>query len=189
MTTYTLFAPGVPLSNSQVPSTVSSLNPQGLNAVSSLSASTPFSFQPTLDGNQYNVTITWNFFGQRYYVNCKTLTGSLVFNLPLVGSEVGLAIQSISWNSGTATVTTATMHGFSVGSVLNLSMTDTVPTAYNGNISATVINGNQFTYLLSGFPGSVTFFGNVSYDVNIAAGYFNSTLIYRTANQQFEVTP
>jgi len=33
----------------------------------------PFSFQPTLDGQVYTVRVTWNVFGQRWYVNLYDL--------------------------------------------------------------------------------------------------------------------
>lgn len=46
----------------------------------------PFQFQPTLDGQVYSVIVTWNLFGQRYYVNIYTLDNALVVCLPLIGS-------------------------------------------------------------------------------------------------------
>jgi hypothetical protein len=79
---------------------------------------TAFSFQPTLDGVVYNIIVVWSLFGQRYYVNCYTNTGSLVFSLPLIGS----------------------------------------------------LDGPE-------------------YSVNLAAGYFKSTLVYREKSQTFEVSP
>lgn len=45
-----------------------------------------FQFQPTLDNAVYNVTVTWNLFGERYYININTLQGDLVVSLPLIGS-------------------------------------------------------------------------------------------------------
>ena len=52
-----------------------------------------FQFQPTLDGNVYTVTVTWNVFGERYYVNIYTLGGVLVVSLPMVGSPLGYDIS------------------------------------------------------------------------------------------------
>lgn len=46
----------------------------------------PFQFQPTLDGAVYNVIVTWNIFGRRYYVNLYDLSGSLIVSIPLIGS-------------------------------------------------------------------------------------------------------
>jgi hypothetical protein len=80
------------------------------------SASAPFQFQPTFDGATYTVIVTWGLFGQRYYVNCYTVPGALVYSLPLIGSPP-------------------------------------------------------------------------DYDISLNAGYFQSTLVYRAANNQFEVSP
>jgi len=52
-----------------------------------------FQFQPTLDGNVYTCVVTWNVSGQRYYLSCYTLSGTLVFNQALVGSPVNYDIN------------------------------------------------------------------------------------------------
>lgn len=51
----------------------------------------PFSFLATLDGGQYNVVITWNLFGRRFYINVYSATGAdpLVMCRALVGSVQG----------------------------------------------------------------------------------------------------
>lgn len=46
----------------------------------------PFQFQPTLDDSVYTVIVTWNLFGQRWYINLYALDGSLVVCTPNVGS-------------------------------------------------------------------------------------------------------
>ena len=51
-------------------------------------ASAPFQFQPTLDGTTYNVIITWNVFGQRYYINIYDLSGNLILCMPFIGSPL-----------------------------------------------------------------------------------------------------
>lgn len=50
------------------------------------SVSQNFTFQPTLDGQVYNIIVTWSLFGQRWYVNCYNLSGNLVFARPLRSS-------------------------------------------------------------------------------------------------------
>lgn len=50
------------------------------------SALTAFQFQPTLDGDIYAAIVTWNLYGQRYYVNLSALDGTLIFAIPLIGS-------------------------------------------------------------------------------------------------------
>ena len=52
-----------------------------------------FTFQPTLDGNTYNCTITWNWFGLRYYITCADLSGNIIFTLPLIGSPQSYPIS------------------------------------------------------------------------------------------------
>lgn len=53
----------------------------------------PFQFQPTLDNAVYTVTVTWNVFGSRYYVNIKTVQGALVYTMPLIGSPQNYPIS------------------------------------------------------------------------------------------------
>lgn len=50
------------------------------------STSAPFQFQPTLDGQQYTAVVTWNLFGQRFYLNLYRLDGTRVLTLALVGA-------------------------------------------------------------------------------------------------------
>lgn len=47
-----------------------------------------FQFQTTLDGSVYTVIVTWNLFGQRYYVNIYSTSGLLIVSLPLIGSPL-----------------------------------------------------------------------------------------------------
>jgi len=54
-----------------------------------------FSFQPTLDGQQYNVIVTWSLFGQRWIVNVYTLQNVLILQKPLTGSPSGYDINLI----------------------------------------------------------------------------------------------
>lgn len=155
------------------------------------SATQAFNFQPTLDGQQYTVEVTWSLYGQRYYVTCRTLTGALIFSVPLVGSSTGKNIQAASWNaeSGLATITTALPHGYRIGGLFNLTIADMTPAAFNGLQSCAILNRTQFTYPLTSYPGAITSLGSAQYNINMAAGYFASTLVYRTANSTFEVSP
>jgi hypothetical protein len=126
MTTYTEFTP----SNTQV-----------------------FTFQPTLDGTTYIITIPWSLFGQRYYVTCRTLGGNLVFSLPLIGSPAGINVQAATWEPNNATITVATPHEHKVGSIINLTLSGMAPDAYNGTFACKIINDTQFTFPLNSFPG------------------------------------
>ncbi|TKI08340.1 phage baseplate plug family protein [Martelella alba] len=52
-----------------------------------------FSFKPTLDGALYNATVTWNIFGQRWYLNIFDSNSTLVLTLPMVGSPADYDIS------------------------------------------------------------------------------------------------
>lgn len=80
----------------------------------------PFQFQATLDNNVYNVNVTWNLFGQRYYINVYDLSNNLIVSTPMIGSAPD----------------------------------------------------NEFYQ-----------------DISLVAPLFTSTLVYRTENNQFEISP
>jgi len=52
-----------------------------------------FQFQATLDGTSYTVILTWNIYGQRYYINVYTLNNRRVFSMPLIGSPLDYDIS------------------------------------------------------------------------------------------------
>jgi hypothetical protein len=153
------------------------------------------SFTVTLDDVQYNVIVTSSFFrnGQGgnggYYINVYALDGTLVICRALVGSPVGKQLQSLAWASGKATATTVDPHGYRLGGIVTLSLTGSSPDGYNGTFQCLVTGPSTFTYALSSDPGMATAFGLASYDISLVAGLFDSTLVYRTQNGQFEVNP
>lgn len=55
----------------------------------------PFQFQPVLDGNGYLAVVTWNVFGQRWYVNLYDGSGNRVVTIPMIGSPDGTDINLI----------------------------------------------------------------------------------------------
>jgi hypothetical protein len=56
-----------------------------------------FQFQPTLDnGVVYNVIITWNVYGQRWYINIYTLTNQRVLTRSMVGSPLDYNINLVA---------------------------------------------------------------------------------------------
>ena len=54
-----------------------------------------FQFQPTLDGSLYVCAVTFNLFGQRYYINLYDLSGNLVISTAMVGSPNGYDISLV----------------------------------------------------------------------------------------------
>jgi hypothetical protein len=154
----------------------------------------PFTFQPTLDGNLYSASVTWNIFGQRPYLNILTLGGDLVFSLPLVGSECAINLANLTWSNGLAIATLDQSQAFSqqsypAGLALDLTIKGAAPDVYNGAVRASVITPTSFSYPLSPDPGPAASFGQVSYDVSLTAGYFDSTLVYREFEKLIEVSP
>lgn len=148
----------------------------------------PFTFQPILDGQLYAVTVTWNLFGQRWYVNVHQLSGTPVFSLPLIGSPDGVSVASVDWSFGTVTLVTSRPHGFTSGQVVEVTVSDCAPAAYNGTVAAFVVDGVTLTYPLSTDPGDATRLGSVVYNMNLAGGYFEtSALVFRASNKTFEV--
>ena len=82
----------------------------------------PPSFTPTFDGSQYQVSVVWNLFGKRYYVQCVDLQGATVYNQALIESDVGIAIESLAWESLTSQVNgvTGDAHGYPLGETVAL---------------------------------------------------------------------
>lgn len=149
----------------------------------------PFQFTPTLDGNQYNVIITWALYGQRYYANIYDLQQVLIVALPLVGSPGGVNLSSLTWSQGVVTAVAASPHGYPIAATVDLAISGAAPDAYNGTQRCFITDVDTFQYALADFPGLATVFGTAYYNINLVAGYFASSLVYRKANQQFEVSP
>ena len=147
------------------------------------------SFQVTLDDNLYTASVEWMLFPQRYFLRITGLSGVLVLFTALVGSPLGNNIAAISWANGKVTITTVDPHFFRVGQIVNLTIVGVVPAAYNGIIQAFVTGRNTFTFALAANPGVATTLGSVQRNINLVAGLFTSTMVYRTVNQQFEITP
>lgn len=49
-------------------------------------ASPPFQFNATLDGDNYIITTTWNVYAQGWYVNCFDTSGNIINSQPLIAS-------------------------------------------------------------------------------------------------------
>lgn len=154
----------------------------------------PFQFRATLDGNVYNIITTWNLYGQRWYASCYALDGTRVFTIPLIGSGSPLRLASLSWSdAGVTGLVTATIGAGvfrQLGEVLELTIAGNTPDGYNGQQACAVTGQTSFAYPLAVNPGTAVVLGTYSFDINLAAGYFaTSTLIWREANGQFEVSP
>jgi Domain of unknown function (DUF6983) len=147
-------------------------------------------FNPVLDGNTYQVTITWNIFGNRWYFNLYNLNGALVTCRALVSSDDQHSIESIVWDNGVVTVTASSPHFFGLGDVVNLNISGNTPIEYNGIYPCDVTGTTTFTYLLTNNPGQQVVIGNFGSIVDLTHGFFNtSTIAYYANSNQFVVSP
>ncbi len=147
-------------------------------------------FVPTLDGQQYNCTVTWNLQGQRYYLNVFTLTGVRLLTIAIVASPPGMAVQSATYveDVNTATMTTTVPHGVTIGATVRRTVTGCLPADYDGTYLMLATSPTTLTYALTTVPaGPATTTGSVSALANLVAGYFASTLVFRA--NRFEVSP
>jgi hypothetical protein len=156
-------------------------------------ATQPFQFSPTLDGAPYSLVVTWGLAGQRWYVNLYDQHGVLIFYLPLIASPSAMATQSLTWDSTQhiVTVITTVPHALKIGVPVTLTIANVVPLAYNGIVTLLPIGPSTLTYSQTTDPGGdATTQGTIGRDINLGAGYFQtSTLVFRDETQQFEVNP
>lgn len=154
------------------------------------STSQAFSFQPTLDNQVYLGVVQYNQFGKRYYLVLQAQDGTIIFNLPLIGSPTGFTLATLGWADGIAYATTTVEHSYTVGLVVDLTLTGCAPDVFNGIVPALITGPSSFQWLLPANPGIATGLGQVTQNINMAAGYFtNSTLVFSEASSSFVVSP
>jgi hypothetical protein len=100
-----------------------------------------------------------------------------------------LNISAASWANGKSTITTVFNHGFTIGQVVDITVIGIVPVAYNGMVKVLITGKNTLTYPIPANPGAATVLGSIQQNINLVAGLFASTMVYRAANRQFEITP
>lgn len=150
----------------------------------------PFSFQATLDGATYNVSVPFNIFSQRWYVLLADQFGNIIFNLPLIESPPLQNLTSLTWNSGgIVTAVTGSSLPYPIGTIAMLTIYGATPIAYNGLQECVIQDETTFTYSLGANPGQAAAVGSWVQDIPITAGYFISTLIWRPSTGNFETSP
>jgi hypothetical protein len=149
----------------------------------------PFQFQATLDNSVYNVVISWNFFGARYFINIYDNNSALVVSRPLIGTPLGYDLLSITTTANIAVATTTTPHTYAVGSVVKLVISGVTPDNYNGTFLCNIMSPTQFSYLVDAQVDNATALGVANYNLSLTEGYFASTLVYSPDSQQFIITP
>jgi hypothetical protein len=154
-----------------------------------------------LDGQYYNIKITWNVSAQRYYVNVYGSDGLWVVTVPLVSSPPSRPIETVTYDpfqlvllvqmvSPTKWPLPLSPEGLSQspGTITDYTLAGFVPNTYNGLFRGMQLNATQFTVPMAVNPGSLIVTGYVSRQLNMLAGIFQtSTLIYR--NNAFEIGP
>lgn len=145
-----------------------------------------FNFQATLAGTIYNVIVTWNIFGQRYYVNVYDLSGTLIVCRALCSS--GESFQGVfTWADGIATATLAGAHYVPIGGVADVWVSKTA-TGFDGGWQALSTGPNTLTYELSTNPNSTdNVTGQVNFALNLVEGSgIDGWLLFHYDTQQFE---
>lgn len=79
------------------------------------SPSSNFQFQATLDTNAYNIVITWNYAGQRYYINIYDSQGARILTFPLIASPDGYYISLTAGYFTTAMIFRDSSQTFEIG--------------------------------------------------------------------------
>jgi hypothetical protein len=145
----------------------------------------------TLDGQPYQLVMTWNVSAQRYYVNVYAVDGTWVTTVPLFGSPVGEAINAISYDALRGAVTmTKSVPGLprKPGQMVDYTLSNFQPGTYNGKQRCLTIDNSNFSFPSAADPGQVVVMGSVHRILNMVAGLFTtSTLCFR--NGCFEVDP
>ena len=133
------------------------------------STTAPFSFGLTLNGASYVATITWNIFGQRYYLNLTDPNGVLILCRPLTASGPQLA-AALNWANETAAVMTSANHSIPIGSLAAVRIYGT-GTAFDGMAQVLSTGPQSLSYPLASNPnqpGAVS--GTISFDLNLVDG-------------------
>lgn len=150
------------------------------------SALTPFQFQPSLlNGTQYIVTVPWNEFGQRYYINVSDLSGNLIAYRGLSASGPTLA-ATLVWEEGVAIASVVVPHNVPIASIVNVRISQSA-TGFDGVYQALSIDPLTLTYLLPVNPKqALPIAGKVNFDLDLLAGYGIGSLFWHEDTQQFE---
>ncbi len=144
-----------------------------------------------LDYQDTTLVVTWNVAAQRYYVNMYTLDGVWVVTTPLVETSRSMLVKSLLYDAPRNRMV-GRLVAFMwrpAGQIVDYTLENFSPSTLNGPRQCLRLSANEgdFAYPINQDPGQVTALGSVGRYHNMAAGYFNSTLIYRDG--QFETSP
>jgi hypothetical protein len=147
-----------------------------------------FRFRPTLDGQAYSATCTFNLAVQRWYINLFASNNVRVLSKPIIGSTDRIQ-TSLTTQAGSLVATVGAGPGIGTGTkIISTQLpSETVVGAIAGtSIGMVLPSGASQTAITSGTDTTALF----SNDINIVASYFTaSTLIYRASTGNFEISP
>lgn len=145
-----------------------------------------FTFQASIGGTQYQVTVTWNVFGQRYYVNVYSLGGVLIVCRALISCGPQL-LASFVWSDNFATATTQVAHNVPLGNSVDIVVSQT-SSPFDGTYPAFATSSTTLAYPLMPDPEEATpISGAVNFNLNLVEGVLSTGyLLFRDATQQFE---
>jgi hypothetical protein len=148
------------------------------------STSQVFTFQPTLNGVQYNAAITWNVAGQRYYLNLYDSANNLII-CRSVDSSGPRFMASFSWAQGFAVATTALPHNVPVGSCANMRASET-QSPYDGDWQVISTSALTLSYTLPNPNLSTIETGTIMQPLNLVEQLGIGWLLFHYDTQQFE---
>jgi hypothetical protein len=158
-------------------------------------------FGATFDGNDYNVTITWNISAQRYYVNIYGIDGTWVVTVPLIQTPPARPMASVIYDNlrrmiiaqmtdPTTWPVPLSSAGLltSPGTIVDYTFENFDPAVLNARWRSLQVDVTTFSFPLANDPGEINILGSVSRYLNMVGGIFQtSTFIYR--NGAFEISP
>jgi hypothetical protein len=166
------------------------------------STTAAFSFGPALNGVTYNATVTWNVFGQRYYLNLSDLSNNLILCTAIVptGPSQGATVY---WNAqrNVAVVTTAGPHNIPIGCLSRLRLSGT-GTNLDGSFVMLATGSSTLNYAHPQSPPNPLPLGAptaqditvpptmyscvIDAPLNLVAGIVAGLLLFHDDTQQFE---
>lgn len=146
----------------------------------------PFQFQPTLNGTQYTAVLTSNLFGERYYLNLYDLSNNLIVCEALTESGPMLRC-ALTWADNVAVAVCQAPHNVPIADVVNLRISQTNGSGYDGLYLGTAIDETTVTFDLPTNPDQpVAIPGTLSFDLDLLGGYGIGALYFHADTQQFE---
>jgi hypothetical protein len=172
-------------------------------------------FKALLDGNSYDIVVTWNLSAKRYYINIYGKGGVWILTVPIISTaparKVSAAVYDPFLNAVTITLlndlswvlpteppcllpTSGFMEETKVitntkpGTIIEYTLDNFQPATYNGRYRSLHLNDQSFVIPMPVNPGPVVVLGQVSRLLSmISCRFTRSTMIYR--NGAFEISP